>query len=434
MATVDSLYMNVYNNYMTSYNTKSLTRFDTHKKDELKDVYDAIVKWNKESPLYKVSFSQRTQEYAVELKEGARGLKNVINDLTNGNTEQIFNKRAVFSENPELVSAKYVGTDSVKDLQMDDFSIEVHSLAKPQVNQGKFLPRDQRLLDTGTYIFNVDVNDLEYEFQFGVGDSDTNVDVQNKLKRLINKSNIGLKAEVLEENGAAALQIASLETGYQKDGGLIFQVSDIPKGSYGVVAKFGLDQVETYPEDSSFSIDGEKKSTHSNTFLAGKVLEITLNDVSDMENPTTIGFKTDTEAITEHIETFVSEYNSFLDTVRGYSDEQPKSETLIKEYTSIARRYMNELESIGLEIKDDGTIGVDKALLVDATKDEENYKETLQGINGFKNAVLRKVNQSLLNPMEYVDKVMLNYKKPTGNYAAPYITSIYSGMMFNSYC
>ena len=434
MVAADSLYMHVYNNYMTSYHTKSLTRFDTHKRSELKNVYNAIVNWNKESPLYKVDFSQRTQEYAVELKEGARGLKNVINDLTNGNTEQIFNKRAVFSEDQQVVLAKYIGTDSLNDFQMDDFSIEVHRLATPQVNQGKFLPVEQRILDTGNYVFNIEVNNLEYEFQFGVGEIDTNVDVQNKLKRLINKSNIGLKAEVLQQDKTAALKIVSVETGHRKDGGMIFQVSDIPKGSFGVVSKFELDRVEMYPEDSSFSIDGVEKNTHGNTFWADRVLEITLTGVSETEEPTMIGFKTDTEAIAEHIETFVSEYNSFLDTIREYSDEQPRSENLIKEYTFIARSYMNELETIGLEITENGTIQVDKALLVEATKDEANYQETLQGINGFKNAVLRKVNQSLLNPMEYVDKVILNYKKPGGNYPAPYITSIYSGMLFNSYC
>lgn len=434
MAGVSSLYMNVYKSYMTSYNTKSLTRYDTHKRSELKSIYNAIVKLNKESPLYKVNFSQKTQEYAVELKEGARGLKNVINDLTNGNTEQIFSKRAAFSDNPQVAVAKYVGTDNARELQMDDFSIEVHKLATSQVNQGKYLPSRERQLDTGTYAFNIEVNNLDYEFQFGVSDEDTNIDVQNKLKRLINKSNIGLQAEVSEKNGTSALTITSVETGQRKDNGLIFQVSDIPKGSYGVVAKFALDHVESYPEDSSFAIDGVEHSTHSNTFLAGKVLEIQLTGISATDNPSMIGFKTDTEAITEHIETFVLEYNSFLDTVRGYAEEQPKSEKLISEYTSIARQYMNDLESIGLEIMSDGNIRIDKALLVEATKDEENYNETLKGINGFKNAVLRKVNQSLLDPMEYVDKVILNYKNPGRNYANPYMTSVYSGMMFNSYC
>ncbi|MDE6314307.1 MAG: flagellar filament capping protein FliD [Lachnospiraceae bacterium] len=434
MAGINSLYMNVYNTYLTTYNTKSLTRYDTHKKSELRGIYNAIVKLNKESPLYKVNFSRETQEYAVELKEGARGLKNVINDLTNGNTEEIFNKKTMFSENDQVVTAKYIGDDLKNDSQIDDFQVEVHSLAEPQVNEGRYLPKGERLLETGIYAFNIEVNGQDYEFQFGVADGDNNMEVQNKLKRLINNSNIGLKAEVNTTDTASALQITSKDTGSRGRDGLIFHVTDIPPDSYGVVSRFALDNVNVYPKDSSFAINGVERNTHSNTFVAGKAFEITLHGISAANNPSVIGFKTDTEAITEHIETFVSEYNSFLDTVRGYSDLQPRSEKLIREYTNIARQYMNDLESIGLEIMSDGNIHIDAGLLTEATKDEENYNETLQGINGFKNAVLRKANQSLLDPMEYVDKVMLNYKNPGRNYVNPYVTSIYSGMMFNSYC
>ncbi|MBQ4529793.1 MAG: flagellar filament capping protein FliD [Lachnospiraceae bacterium] len=434
MAGVSSLYLNVYNSYMTSYNTKSLTRYDTHKKSELKSIYHAIVNLNKESPLYKVNFSQKTQEYAVELKEGARGLKNVINDLTNGDTEQIFNKKAVFSDNENVVSAKYIGVAAESDFDIDDFTVEVHKLATPQTNTGKYLPMNQRKLESGTYAFNIEVNGLDYEFQFGVSDEDTNFDVQSKLKKLINKSNIGLQAEVLTEDSESALQITSLETGQKGEDGLIFHITDIPEGSYGVASRFALNHVTSYPEDSSFAINGAEKTTHSNTFIAGKVFEITLKGVSATDNPSVIGFKTDTEAITEHIETFVSEYNSFLDTVRGYEDLEPKSEKLVKEYTSLAKEYMYDLESIGLELMENGNIEIDQGLLTEATKDEATYNETLEGINNFKNAILRKVNQALLDPMEYVDKVMLNYKNPGKNFANPYMTSIYSGMMFNSYC
>ena len=254
------------------------------------------------------------------------------------------------------------------------------------------------------------------------------------MERLINKSNIGLKAEVLTEGNESALQLTSLETGEKGQDGLIFHVTDIPEGSYGVASRFALNNVTSYPEDSSFAINGVEKSTHSNTFIAGKVFEVTLGGVSATGNPATIGFKTDTEAITEHIETFVKEYNSFLDTVRSYGETEPKSEKLIKEYTSLAREYMNDLESIGLEIMEDGNIGIDQGLLTEATKDEATYNETLEGINSFKNAILRKVNQALIDPMEYVDKVVLNYKNPGKNFANPYITSMYSGMMFNSYC
>lgn len=434
MAGVSNLYMNVYNSYLTSYNTKSLTRYDTHKKSELKSIYNAIVKMNKESPLYKVNFSQQTQEYAVELKEGARGLKNVISDLTNGNTEQIFNKKAVFSDNEDVVVAKYIGDDEGNDSMLEDFSIEVHRLATPQTNTGKYLVNAQRNLQSGSYAFNIEVNGLEYEFQFGVKDEETNIDVQYKLAKLINNANIGLKAQTLTEKDESAMQITSIETGEKGDNGLVFRVTDIPEGSYGVVEKFALDNVTEYPEDSSFAINGIEKNTHSNTFVAGKVFEISLHGISATGNPAVIGFKTDTEAITEHIETFVSEYNSFIDTVRSYSDVEPRSEKLIQEYTGVAKQYMNDLEAIGLEIMSDGSIRIDKSLLTEATKDEETYNETLKGINGFKNGILRKANHALIDPMEYVDKVVLNYKNPGRNYVNPYITSMYSGMMFNSYC
>lgn len=434
MAGVSSLYMNVYNSYMTSYNTKSLTRYDTHKKSELKSIYNAIVKLNKESPLYKINFSQQTQEYAVELKEGARGLKNVINDLTNGNTEQIFNKKAVFSDNDQVVTAKYIGEDESNDSMIEDFTVEVHKLATSQTNTGKYLTNSNRNLQSGSYAFNIEVNGLDYEFQFGVKEEDANIDVQNKLARLINNANIGLKAQVLTEKTESALQITSLETGEKGEDGLIFRVTDIPEGSRGVVAKFALDNMTESPEDSSFAINGVEKHTHSNTFVAGKVFEITLHDISATGNPAMIGFKTDTEAITEHIETFVSEYNSFLDTVRSYSDVEPRSEKLIQEYTGVAKEYMNDLEAIGLEIMSDGSISIDKALLTEATTDEETYNETLKGINGFKNGILRKANHALIDPMEYVDKVVLNYKNPGKNFVNPYVTSMYSGMMFNSYC
>lgn len=434
MAGVGSLYRNVYNSYMASYQTKSLTRYDTHKKSELKSIYYAIVKLNQESPIYKVNFSKKTQEYAIELKEGARGLKNVISDLTNGNTEQIFNKRAVFSDNEQVVTAKYIGEDAGNDFLLEDFTLEVHKLATPQKNVGKYLPKEYRQLESGNYAFNIEVNGLDYEFQFGVGEEDTNINVQRKLERLINNSNIGLHAQVLTEGNESALEITSLETGEKSKDGLIFHITDIPEGSYGVVAKFALDYVAELPQDSSFSINGVEKNTHSNTFVAGKVFEISLHGISASGNPSLIGFKTDTEAITEHIETFVQEYNSFLDTVRGYMDIEPRSEKLINEYTGIAREHRNDLEAIGLEIMSDGSISIDKALLTQATEDEAAYSETLKGINGFKNGILRKINQALLDPMEYVDKVILNYKNPGKNYATPYITSVYSGMMFNSYC
>lgn len=434
MAGLNGLYMNVYNSYMTSYQTKALTRYDTHKKGELKNIYNAIVKLNMESPVYNVNFSQDIQECAVELKEGARGLKNTINDLTNGNTQQLFSKRTVFTDNPQTASVKYIGEEDAREISLDDFEIRVEKLASGQKNISHFFQRQQNLLSPGTYVFNIDTNNQDYEFQFSVGEGDKAEAILHKLKRMINKSNIGLKSEILTKGGEQALEIVSNKTGDRENNELIFTVSDISEEGNPVVKKLGLDCVNTMPEDSSFWINGVHKRTKGNTFVAGKILEISLNGESDQTGNAIIGFKTDTESITEHIETFVSEYNSFLNLIRDFQNVQPGSEKLLREYNHIAGKYRNDLEAIGLEMLDNGNIQIDEALLIQATNDEENYAETLEGINNFKKSVLGKLNQSLINPMEYIDKVIVNYKNPGKNFPNPYLTSMYSGMMFNSYC
>ena len=70
-------------------------------------------------------------------------------------------------------------------------------------------------------------------------------------------------------------------------------------------------------------------------------------------------------------------------------------------------------------------------------------KSSLQGDEGrgqfstikdFTNSVLRKTNQVSLNPIEYVNKTIVAYKNPGHNFPVPYMTSNYSGLLFNSYC
>ena len=48
--------------------------------------------------------------------------------------------------------------------------------------------------------------------------------------------------------------------------------------------------------------------------------------------------------------------------------------------------------------------------------------------------MVRKTNEVSLNPMNYADRTVVAYKNPGHNYATPYVTSAYTGMMFSSYC
>ena len=65
---VIALIGSVYNHYLSTYGNKELTKSDVHKKSELRGVYNAIVKMNKNSPLYKVNSSKNLQKYAIDFK------------------------------------------------------------------------------------------------------------------------------------------------------------------------------------------------------------------------------------------------------------------------------------------------------------------------------------------------------------------------------
>ena len=61
----DLAMLNVYNHYLTSYAPKGTTSFDTHKKSELRNIYNSIIKLNKESPLYLLDNSADSKEFAM---------------------------------------------------------------------------------------------------------------------------------------------------------------------------------------------------------------------------------------------------------------------------------------------------------------------------------------------------------------------------------
>ena len=70
----------VYNNYLTTYSSRQITKYDTHKKVSFRSVYNSIVKLNKDTPCI-FPPTKDTQHYAVDLKENARELHNTIAQL-----------------------------------------------------------------------------------------------------------------------------------------------------------------------------------------------------------------------------------------------------------------------------------------------------------------------------------------------------------------
>ncbi len=426
---------NVYNHYLTTYAPKSVGRYDTHKKSELRNVCQSIVKLNKESPLSIIDTAPETQRYAVGIKENARELHNTIASLGGLDENALLSKKTAYSTNPALADVDYVGSEFADDTE-DSFRIGVKQLAAPQVNNGTFLAPDDMGLASDTYSFDVAISGLNYEFQFNIKEGDTNEVIQNRLAKLIRNANIGIQADVVEdENGNSALALTSKATGVISAGTDTFSVSDDKTSRRaGAVSYFGLDRVTTAPANAIFTLNGEEHSAYSNTFTVEKSYEVHLKGISaDDEDVTHVGTKPDVESLRENVTHLVQGYNDFMRAASEYLSSQPKAGYLVDEMNRISSHYHNDLDAIGLIVENNGSITVDEQLLADSAM-ENDAREIFSSVRKFTGSVLKKTNQVALNPMDYVQKTIVAYKNPGQNFATPYITSQYSGMMFNSYC
>lgn len=429
-------YSNVYNYYMTTYAPRSSTPYDTHKKSELRSIYNSIVKMNKEAPIYIIDKSRESCAFAVGMKENARELRNTIASLGNLDENEMLNKKAAYSSNENIASAAYVGS-LASGVNAPVMEVEVRSLATPQVNMGNYLPSDEPVnFPTSTYSFDISIDDLNYEFQFNLKPEDTNRDIQERLSRLISNANIGITAEVLtDEENRSSIKLESEATGLKNGSPQIFFVSDhrTSKDS-GTVEYFGLDYTATPASNAQYLVNGEERTSPTNRLTIGRMYEVTLNGVSSEDGETTsIGLKTDVESLAENINTLVRGYNHFLRTAAEYGDSQPKSNRLVHELGSISRYYAQGLTSAGLNLNLDGTLEVDSEA-VQKTATGSDAQKAFSSIMDFTHSLVRKSNQISLDPMNYVNNVVVAYKNPGKNFATPYITSAYSGMMFNSYC
>lgn len=424
---------NVYNHYLTTYAPKGTTRFDTHKKSELRSVYTSIVKMNKDAPWYLPDTSEDTRAFAVGLKENARTLRNTIASLGGLEDESLLNKKAAFSSDENIVTASFLGDNTSE--ATPSLKIEVTSLAQGQENLGAYLPEGAVTLPPDTYSFDIAINDLNYEFQFAIKEDETNREVQERLARLITNAGIGITAEVTEHEGNSSLKLNSTATGLPFGKETIFRVSDDHTSkTTGTVAYFGLDYISTHPSNAHFLLNGEERNVAANQFTIGGMYEITLHSINAPGEEVTIGLKADTDSLSENVNELLTGYNDFIRAAHEYTSKHPRSRQLVNELKTISSFYQSDMENIGIQMQEDGSLTLDAKVFRQEALDEEALGHALSSVKDFAGALLRKSGQISLNPMNYVDKTVVAYKNPGHNFSNPYVTSAYSGMMFNSYC
>ena len=335
----------VYSYYLSRYGHKMNSKYDTHTRSQIKNTYSKVVKINSQTPVYKLDLSSAAQKYAIDLKENARALENITQDLSDSSSGEMTFKKSAVSSNSDAVSAQYIGDSS---LASDDesFDINVKQLAASQINTGNYLQPRSRLVKAGDYSFDLSINNVTYEFQFSVESSETLNNIQNKLARLINRSNIGLTATIKEDNlGNTAINIESEATGISGSSPVIFKIEpsqnsdkiDVSANA-ALISTLGLDRVAQYPSNAIFNINDEERSSMNNLVTINKSYALELSEVTD--NPVTISLKADADSIAESINELVSGYNNLISAANDKAHNQFQgTERLHKEITAIARSH-----------------------------------------------------------------------------------------------
>jgi len=429
MAVIDSAYQY----YLSTYRNSTVSRYDTHKKSQLRDIYNRIVKINKESPLYKIKDVGDVTKYAIDIKENTRSLQNVIASL-DGGIEGVFAKHIAQSSNEDIVTAEYIGNDDSDAANAKGFEIQVQQLASNQVNLGNYLDPDHLDVEPGIYSFDLNTNTRSYEFQYTINNNETNLSVLRKLSKLVNSAGIGLSSTVeTNENGQVALRIASKQTGIAENEDYLFQIlPSTGASSTHAMRVLGFDQVATEAKSSSFLLNGIAHSSYSNTFTVDNHFDITLKGIHTENDFAKIDFKANADAIADNVQRLVNAYNNIIDLAHAHTESR-NSNKLIRDMSSVARNYHNELEAIGINIEDDSRLTIDRSLLTDAVTAPDS-EQTFSILNSFKDDLHERSTMAFIDPMNYVNKLVVAYKNPGHNFATPYITSIYSGMMLDQYC
>lgn len=430
---------NAYAYYLSTYGNNRPSRYDSHKRSDLRRIYNHMVKTNKEAPLYKLTNEDEAARYAIDIKENAKAIQNVVASLSDnyGGFEDSFRKKVAVSSDEATVDVQYVG-DGNEDNILDTFHVDVKRLSSPQINIGNYLKNDALSFIPGSYSFDLNTNSAAYEFQFNVNQGETNLDILKKLANLMNHSALSINASIRKGNattggeGTSALTLTSIQTGLNEDESFLFDITPgTSADSIKAMDLLGIHQITHAPENSLFYLNGEEFSSLSNTFTINNTFELTLKSTSPQDVPAEISFKTSTDAVADNIMSLVDAFNGILSVAANSSTSATgESNKLLFELSALSRVRQESLAEIGLMVAEDGTISLDKEQLANAITPERS-EDTFGALSRFKSAIGAKADNIAINPMNYVNKKVVAYKNPGKTWAAPYFASVYSGMLLD---
>ena len=133
----------------------------------------------------------------------------------------------------------------------------------------------------------------------------------------------------------------------------------------------------------------------------------------------------DQSKLSENMTKMAETFNDLLKKSDDFGKANGKPSRPGGELRNMIRRYTDELTQAGFSIDDEGFLTSPAA---------EDSSELFPPV-GFVSELEAKAEEMSMNPMEYVDQKVYSYGHLAGRDVGPaYENSLYSGMLFNSYC
>lgn len=415
---------NVYNYYNTHVIApKTTNRYASNKKNDLKNVYHNMVKQTQHSPLYKFAFPDTTQAYAIGIKEAAMTLEAESKSLSS-QTDSVFEEFVAVSGDEKVLYASL--TDAPAQDLPEKLSIQVNALATGQTNVGTYLPSGETSFPPGDYSFGIAVGKNQYTFNLTVHDEDTNVDIQRNLASSINSNDIGVRASVRNNRmeGTSALVLRSDSVGLDEESDAIFRFDETYLEN-DITSVLGIDHIEVAPSNAEFYINDTLHTSNSNRISLNHSIDIDLLSTSD--SPVPVYLMPDEKKISDKLKNFLDSYNQLVDIAKSDSGHRGANR-LLRDISSITRRNQDALTSAGLTIDEDGHLNRSEEINngeIRSLFDDE--------LSSFRKDIKRVTEKMTLNPLDYIDKVVVTYPNTSGTYPNPYYPSRYSGLLFNDY-
>lgn len=421
-----------YNYMLETLPVKREVKYPVSRKNELKRVYNNIVNLSKNSPLYKINLSRENQEYTIGVKEAALALKAAIKDMEDPDYSG-FDSKTVIVSNENVLSATLLN-ENVKDLP-DRIDFNIKSLASIQINKGRDLMQISRGLPPGEYAFTAKVGEEEYRLTFTQEERTENQVTLVNVANFLNSSVPGIHSIVekgLDRDYSRLMILSDMSGRY---GDKRFRFEDIDDYPIGIADFLGMNRVEKAAALAEFDINGVHKQTATNVFTLEDTLQITLHQSSD--EPVTLRIVPDSARILTAADAVLGSYNKLVKLAADRTLENRdnyRAKKLIKELKSLEDMYQEELSACGIIASKDGSLSMEDSLAVQAAQDG-GMESLFTRENGFIARLLEKSESIAINPMEYLEKTIVTYpNSERKQFRNPYVTSMYSGLFFSSYC